>query len=282
MNSRETITRPEKSRPMKREELLGKAALNLADLKEWQKERAEKRDAENARELEYWAKEYRAIESTFARHDIGDNLKEFEKWEEDASGAYRKIEQMEGEINFESMYKRDAAERLAAVDGRKSIEAYAGNFYAQRNRAIINAIRESDDEDAEYDEDVVGGLHEYVADYIRASRDTELRRMDVDDYTQRRRDRHNDVIRSINRINHIAEKYGVKPLTFRDFETNDFIYKRELDPSGETDARAEYDRTTVESYIRTAFSRDFREAESGQGDRYYDPTQSLVRQFHEG
>lgn len=282
MFSGETITKPEKARPIKREEELGKAALNLADLKEWQKERAEKHREETERELKYWANEYRTIEQAFVKQDIGDNLKEFEKWEDDARDAFSRIGRAESEIIFESRYERDATEKLSVVDGRESIEAYAGKFYAERNRALISAIRESGNKDADYDEDVVGSLHEYVADYIRATKDTELRRMDVDDYTRRRRDRHNDVIKSLNRINHIAEKYGARRLTFRDFETNDFLYRRDLDPYGETDARVEYDRTSVESYIRIAFSGEFREAESGNGDKYYDPNESIVRQFHEG
>lgn len=289
MEQKEIINSPEQKglSPEGKEEI-GKIALDAslnikdADIDSWRKERAEKREEEAKKELRYWCTDYRETEHAFTKRDIGKNLREYEKWEDAAAEAFHKIERAEEDAGFNSRYERDAAERLATVDGRDSIEAYAGNFYTERNRSLINAIRSSNNEEADEDVDIIGGLHELVANYIRSTKDQELRRTNTEEYTANRREKHNLVIRRINSINQIAEKYGAKRFTFRDFETNDFAYKKELDPTKETDARVEYDRAAVESYIRMAFSDEFREAESGNGDEYYNPDESIVRQFHEG
>ena len=72
---------------------------------------------------------------------------------------------------------------------------------------------------------------------------------------------HNKLIEQLNRMNAIARKHGVRPFTFRDFETNDFDYKESLDPRRDTDARSDYDRTAVEAYCRNAFSSAYEKAE---------------------
>lgn len=235
-----------------------------------------------AGELDYWAGEYREIEQTFAKQkqDKQFTLKEYELWEQDAAEAFQKLKNIEPKLEFQTRYDRDNAERLAAVDGRDSIEAYAGNFYDQRNRALISAIKNSLDEHQTEDLETVESLHMLVAEYIHAVDDKELRRMDPQSYQNSRAYHHNAMIRGINQINRLADKYDAKRLIFRDFETNDFAYKEFLDQRGETNARAEYDRSSVEAYIRTAFSKDFAEAERGQGDQYYDQNRSIVAQFH--
>lgn len=231
-------------------------------------------------DLKYWASEYQNIESDFSKRYIGKNLKEYEIWEDEAKEAFDKVIEMESKVAFDSIYEKDATERLAAVDGYKSIEAYAGNFYNERNQAILRKIRSSSNDDAEIDAKTVGDLHELVGTYINSTKDFDLRQKSPEQYQTDRASKHNNVIRRINAINGLAEKYEVRPLTFRNFKTNDFIYNERLDYSGETNARAEYDRSSVEQYIRTAFAEDFRKAEMGNGDNYYDPNKSVVAQFH--
>ena len=231
-------------------------------------------------DLKYWASKYQNIESDFSKRDIGRNLKEYEIWEDEAKEAFDKVIKMESRVAFDSIYEKDATERLAAVDGRKSIEAYAGNFYEERNQAILKKIRNSSNDDAEIDAKTVGDLHELVGAYIKSTKDFDLRQKSPEQYQANRASKHNSIIRRINAINELAEKYEVKPLTFRNFKTNDFTYNKRLDYSGETNARAEYDRSSVERYIRIAFAEDFRKAEMGNGDNYYDPNKSIVAQFH--
>ena len=45
------------------------------------------------------------------------------------------------------------------------------------------------------------------------------------------------------------------------FEDNDFTYYPNMDACGHTNARAEYDRSTVEAYCRNAFSSAYEKAE---------------------
>ena len=253
--------------PSKEAQEIGKAALETlkqADLEE----------------LKYWASEYCNIERAFSKRDTKTNLQEYEKWEDEADEAFSKVEEVESRVTFDSIYDRDATERLAIIDGRDSIEAYAGSFYEERNYDLLTKIKNSDTEDSENDGNIVRGLHELVAKYIYASKDYEAKRRSPKDYQNNRGSRHNDVIKRINEINEIAEKYGAKPFTFRNFITNDFPYDKKLDWSGATDARADYDRSAVEGYIRNAFTRDFDELDKGNGDIFYDPNESLVAQFH--
>lgn len=243
-------------------------------------EKNSNREEDARADLAYWAEEYRAAELAFLKRENKVSQNEYEKWEDDAKQSFTKIEKLENDCNFKSLYEKDAAERLAAVDGRESIEAYAGNFYEERNRNLVNAIMNTDGDDKEDDKSIVGELHQLVASYIYASRDSEMRHMDPLTYQSRRQSRHNAVIRRINEINQLAEKYGVKRLTFRDFKTNDFPYNERLDYTGETNARAEYDRSAVESYIRTAFSSDFHDSEKSDSNTNYNPHKSIVAQFH--
>ena len=242
--------------------------------------RAEKHELEARDELQYWASEYRDIELAFSKREKKADLKEYQKWEAEARMAFSNVEKAERSCHFDSLYEKDAFERLATIEGKDSIEAYAGNFYDERSRKLAKAILSSNNEDAKQDKNIAGGLHKLVAEYIHVCNDSELRRTDPLIYQKRRQRRHNDMIERINEINHLAEKYGVDRLVFRDFKTNDFAYDSHLDRTGETNARAEYDRSSVENYVRIAFSKDFDSSETGRGDTYYDQNKSIVAQFH--
>ena len=85
--------------------------------------------------------------------------------------------------------------------------------------------------------------------------------MDPKYYQNKRREAHNNLIRHLNYMNDLARKYGVRPFTFRNFETNDFAYSEKLDVGGHTNARADYDRSIVEAYCRIAFSSAYEKAE---------------------
>lgn len=231
-------------------------------------------------ELKYWSDEYRDIERAFQNVKNKKNLKEYEIWEADAARAFKNIKAAENKAHFESMYDRDAFEKLPAVEGGMSIEATAGYFYEDRIRDITMAITNSGGEDSKKDQDQVNGLFRLVVDFLDAREDSKLKNMDEEYYWRNRRNKHNAVIEHFNQINDIARKYDQKPLIFRNLMTNDFEYDKRLDYSGETNARAEYDRSSVEGYIMLAWSKEYNYEKDKDGDAPLDPNQSIVAQMH--
>lgn len=251
----------------------GKAGMLAAELRESR--------IEGAREdVAFWAGEYKDIEQAFVKHEIK-SPGEFELWEDDARNAFSNMEEAEKDAEFADRYERDYAERIASTEPSETIEAKSGDYYDARNRAIIEEVRRNENE-AERESDLadIYQLHQLVAGHIMAIMDYETRSNDPMIYNSNRRIAHNRLIRGLNKINHIAEKYGEKRLVFRDFITNDFTYDGTKDRGSETNARAEYDRSCVEAYVRNAFSRDFEKAEkedSESGKR----GNSLTAMFHE-
>jgi len=248
---------------------LGKAGNLASEIRETR--------IESAREdVKFWAGEYERVERTFTSKEIEDE-KEFKVWENDAKEAFDKMKKAEGDAEYTNKYEIDDAERLAKVDPSKTIEAQSGKYYDERNRKIVEAIRSSENEDSAKDLDTVYNLHMLVASHIGAIMDYSNKKEDTAIYNSNRRAAHNRLIRGLNDINHIAEKYNVDRLVFRDFETNDFNYDKFRDKNGETNARAEYDRSIVESYARMAFSRDFKAAEN---EKNITESDSIVARFH--
>ena len=235
-------------------------------------------DKEARAELRYWSDEYRDIERLFQNVKNKKSLKEYEIWENDAARAFKNIEATENKAHFSSIYDRDAFEKLPVVEGDMSIEASAGYFYEDRIRDITMAITNSGKEDSKKDQDQVNGLFRLVVDFLDAREDSKLKNMDEEYYWRNRRNKHNAVIERFNQINDIAREYGKKPLIFRNLMTNDFAYDKNLDYSGETNARAEYDRSSVEGYIMLAWSKEYNYEKDGNAP--LDPNQSIVAQMH--
>ena len=251
----------------------GKVGVLAAELRESR--------IESAREdVKYWSSEYKEIELAFTKHEMK-SLGEFELWEGDAEDAFSQMEKAEKNAEFKDRYEKDYAEKIAKVKPDETIEAKAGDYYEIRNNALIEAVRRNENE-AEREADLtdIYKLHQLVAGHILACMDFETRRNDPMIYNSNRRIAHNQLIRGLNKINHIAEKYGEKRLVFRDFIPNDFVYDSTKDHSSETNARAEYDRSCVEAYVRNAFSRDFEKADS-ENKETPRPERSLTAMFHE-
>ena len=252
---------------------LGKVGMLAAELRESRTERA--RD-----DVAFWASEYKDIEQAFVKHEIK-SPGEFELWEDDAKNAFSCMEEAEKDAEFTDRYERDHTERIASTEPSETIEAKAGDYYDARNKAIIEAVRRNDNEtERESDLADIYQLHQLVAGHIMAIMDYETRSNDPMIYNSNRRMAHNRLIRGLNKINGIAEKYGEKRLTFRDFITNDFAYDGTKDRGSETNARAEYDRGCVEAYVRNAFSREFEKADS-ENKEALRPNRSLTAMFHE-
>lgn len=250
---------------------LGKIGVLASEL-------AEKR-VESAREdVVFWSDEYKDIELAFSKRQIKD-LGEFELWEGDAKNAFDSMEAAEKNAEFRDRYEKDYTEKLSRVAAVDTIEAHSGEYYDERNNAILEVIRRNENaEEREADLKDVYSLHQLVAGHITAIMDYETRNNDPMIYNSNRRIAHNRLIRGLNKINHIAEKYGEKRLVFRDFIPNDFAYSELQDKNGETNARAEYDRSIVEAYVRNAFSRDFEQAEREDHDT--PRSASITAKFH--
>ncbi len=207
-------------------------------------------------DVKFWAGEYRDIERDFANKEYGripEN--EFSIWEKEAKGYYDKMKQAADEEGL-NRYERDRVEQLAVVRPHETIESYSGNFYDERRDRLMNAIPKDSPDYVDAQK-----FPMLVMEHLSKQYDFETRSFDAAVYQARRTRAHNDMIRGLNHLNHLAEKYGTERFTFRDFETNDFRYDKEFDRTGETNARAEYDRGTVEDYARAAFSREFDQAE---------------------
>ena len=218
---------------------------------------------EKAREnTKFWARAYydteRDFEKRMKRGDI--EYEEFLKWEDDAKFNFDKIQEFENEARFSSIYEKDKTENFGILEASLSIEAKSGDFYRRRQRALNEAIEQSDDSNKEKDLGVAQDLYRCVGEHIYYETDYETRSFDPKQYERNRRAAHNRLILQLNCLNALAEKYGVRRFTPRNFETNDFPYDEKLDIGKYTDMRAEYDRASVEFYCRNAFSSQYDKA----------------------
>ena len=247
-------------------------------------------EMEKEENLKMWATHYRTTERDFIKNPPSRfDIKTYEKWEDDAKYFFDRIIECEESIGCAGdSYKKDNLERLAGrVDGRDSIEAFAGNFYDERSKALINAINNSDskEEEKEKDKATVRNLEQLALRFKEITHRRPDHVLTFDESKKAEEERktaHNSVIWCLNDINELAEKYGTKPLTFRNFEDNDDRYDEDNDKyenlSGkisfkETEARKIYDRRAVEAYIWKAFDEDFRDVDERQ-------PRSIIAQYH--
>ena len=232
----------------------------------------------------HWARYYVGAEQAFDRR-VKDNKiseTEFMKWEDEVGGAFFKMKEAEYDACYASKYEKDRAEMISLSDRNATVEAYAGNFYDERKEVLKQKISQNENI-AERDEhyDILGSLYDKVCSHIEAERDFELKNKDVDSYNDARKNAHNSLITNLNQINALADEYGVRRLTFRNFLTNDDKnYDKSLDIYRDTDARYEYDRSSVEKYMRIAFAEEYRKAERDGTLKVDSSTMSKTAYFH--
>lgn len=232
----------------------------------------------------HWARYYVGAEQAFDRR-VKDNKiseTEFIKWEDEVGGAFFKMKEAEYDACYTSKYEKDRAEMISLSDRNATVEAYAGNFYDERKEVLKQKISQNENI-AERDEhyDILGSLYDKVCSHIEAERDFELKNKDVDSYNDARKNAHNSLITNLNQINALADEYGVRRLTFRNFLTNDDKnYDKSLDIYRDTDARYEYDRSSVEKYMRIAFAEEYRKAERDGTLKVDSSTMSKTAYFH--
>ena len=232
-------------------------------------------------DLKKWSDRYRDAERVFLTEENKSNVEEFEQWEKVAANAFRHVKEAEGKVHFDSIYDLDAFERLSTGnEGQLSIEAYGGNFYEERIRNISLAVEKSGDDEAKEEKAIIDSLIYHVIDFDDIKKDAESKKRDGKIYWETRRKKHNALIGCINDIDKIALKYGQKPLIFREMKDNNFHYEEQKDYSGETNARAEYDRSAVEGYVYTAFSKTLKYDKHKEGNFPVDPNRSIIAEMH--
>ena len=231
----------------------------------------------------HWARYYVGAEQAFDRR-VKDNKiseTEFIKWEDEVGGAFFKMKEAEYDACYTSKYKKDREERISMSDRTVTAEVYAGNFYEERTEILKQKILENPnpkERDAQLK--ILGDLPDKVCSHIEAERDFDLKKIDGRAYLSARKDVHNSLIRNLNEINKLADNYGVRRLTFRNFLTNDDRYDEYKDIYLDTDGRYEYDRSSVEKYMRIAFAVLYDQAENDGTLRVAPNKQSKTAYFH--
>lgn len=231
----------------------------------------------------HWARYYVGAEQAFDRRVKANKISEteFMKWEDEVGGAFFKMKEAEYDACYPSKYEKDREERISMSDRTVTAEVYAGNFYEERTEILKQKILENPnpkERDAQLK--ILGDLPDKVCSHIEAERDFDLKKIDGRAYLSARKDVHNSLIRNLNEINKLADNYGVRRLTFRNFLTNDDRYDEYKDIYLDTDGRYEYDRSSVEKYMRIAFAVLYDQAENDGTLRVAPNKQSKTAYFH--
>lgn len=154
------------------------------------------------------------------------------------------------------------------IDPGKTIEAASAELYDERAQALQNAIENNPDlttEDRQIQIDLLRHTWSVVYAYIEATDDI------YHDHSGqlRRNQRHNDMIKHLNKLNDLARENNVSPLTFRNFMPNDvtFGYQERRDKGGALWHKAEYEREIVANYFRKVFAKEIAREDAAKAAR---------------
>lgn len=232
----------------------------------------------------HWARYYVGAEQAFDRR-VKDNKiseTEFIKWEDEVGGAFFKMKEAEYDACYTSKYEKDREEMIGSANSLMTAEVYAANFYEERKEALKQKILQNENpEERDNHLKILGDLHDKVCAHIECKRDFELKSKDVGAFDEARKNAHNSLIRNMNQINNLADEYRVRRLTFRNFLINDDKnYNAAYDTYLDTDARYDFDRSSVEKYTMIAFDDEYKKAET-DGTLKVDPSKvSKTAYFH--
>jgi len=257
---------------LKTAEAIGKVTLdNLAKPEDFfltDEQRAEIAEKYRAEERERaiddmkdYATEINSIEKDFAAELHRKNGKisqqEFEKWEDAFTDEWHRIEKITNDQNLDIRAQAEGKQNIRAYfteeELDQTIEAYAGNFYHERVRALHNAIEQSDDPDKDKDLLCADSFYSSVARHLdfKYPKDEFLLKMDPAHFEHSRTQAHNDTILHLNDLNDLAKKYHTRPFTVRNFWTSNVQHQT---PAMSSLMR--YDRDIVEEYYYQAFSAE--------------------------
>lgn len=258
---------PEHGREVMRE--LGGRILMVTD------EKKAERVPDAKAEVEYWSGEYNETERQFRRYNKEmpadrtgreDYRTTVAKYESDIAYDWQRIETATSKAMSEQLirspYELADTQGLGVVEPYETIEAATGIFYEERMAALNKEVAlATPTEETKAEQQLMRQTWRKVMDYVEASTDYDFLHMDYNAYQRTRRTCHNNMIRQLNALNLLAEKYGTTRFTPRNFMTNDFSYSERRDRSGKLNRRANYDRETVLAYFQTVFQKDFGLAE---------------------
>lgn len=232
----------------------------------------------------HWARYYVGAEQAFDRRVKGNKISEteFMKWEDEVGGAFFKMKEAEYDACYTSKYEKDREEMIGSANSLMTAEVYAANFYEERKEALKQKILQNENpEERDNHLKILGDLHDKVCAHIECKRDFELKSKDVGAFDEARKNAHNSLIRNMNQINNLADEYRVRRLTFRNFLINDDKnYNAAYDIYLDTDARYDFDRSSVEKYTMIAFDDEYKKAET-DGTLKVDPSKvSKTAYFH--
>ena len=247
--------------------------------------RREQEFVERRREdTRHWARYYMGAEQAFDRRVKNNKISEteFMKWEDEVGGAFFKMKEAEYDACYPSKYEKDREEMIGSANSLMTAEVYAANFYEERKEALKQKILQNENpEERDNHLKILGDLHDKVCAHIECKRDFELKSKDVGAFDEARKNAHNSLIRNMNQINNLADEYRVRRLTFRNFLINDDKnYNAAYDIYLDTDARYDFDRSSVEKYTMIAFDDEYKKAET-DGTLKVDPSKvSKTAYFH--
>ena len=247
--------------------------------------RREQEFVERRREdTRHWARYYVGAEQAFDRRVKANKISEteFMKWEDEVGGAFFKMKEAEYDACYTSKYEKDREEMIGSANSLMTAEVYAANFYEERKEALKQKILQNENpEERDNHLKILGDLHDKVCAHIECKRDFELKSKDVGAFDEARKNAHNSLIRNMNQINNLADEYRVRRLTFRNFLINDDKnYNAAYDIYLDTDARYDFDRSSVEKYTMIAFDDEYKKAET-DGTLKVDPSKvSKTAYFH--
>ena len=232
----------------------------------------------------HWARYYVGAEQAFDRRVKANKISEteFMKWEDEVGGAFFKMKEAEYDACYASKYEKDREEMIGSANSLMTAEVYAANFYEERKEALKQKILQNENpEERDNHLKILGDLHDKVCSHIECKRDFELKSKDVGAFDEARKNAHNSLIRNMNQINNLADEYRVRRLTFRNFLINDDKnYNAAYDIYLDTDARYDFDRSSVEKYTMIAFDDEYKKAET-DGTLKVDPSKvSKTAYFH--
>lgn len=232
----------------------------------------------------HWARYYVGAEQAFDRRVKNNKISEteFMKWEDEVGGAFFKMKEAEYDACYPSKYEKDREEMIGSANSLMTAEVYAANFYEERKEALKQKILQNKNpEERDNHLKILGDLHDKVCAHIECKRDFELKSKDVGAFDEARKNAHNSLIRNMNQINNLADEYRVRRLTFRNFLINDDKnYNAAYDIYLDTDARYDFDRSSVEKYTMIAFDDEYKKAET-DGTLKVDPSKvSKTAYFH--
>ena len=192
----------------------------------------------------------------------------FLEWETKFADGWNKMQQFIKESGMTIEKEAEIEAPVFISDDRskigETVEVQAGKYYDKRNQELRNAIFASNRKTKESDMRIIGTFLQSVMMCVsyKYMMPEDIREQYGDDasafktFNQARIAALNSVIRHLNMLNELTEKYDTTRFTPRDFWTSERRGRTQ-----EVEKRLRYDSKAVEAYCSVAFSDEIAEDE---------------------